>query len=257
MTHVRSSRMRGPPNPEGATVCSRLQLTVSPPAWKKSSLDTRLLPRKLFLKLPRRISVRTQRYNDYQRRIDWCADLIVRRVAFAAELFQSDSITFYSQEKLKESARVGFLPAHQQRHNLTVSWNRDGAAEPSRGNLRTFCAIRKQKVAQGLYVCSVASHTVNEELLQSWPEEFIPSWRMPYRQSLGYVSDNRDHEEYATDREGMVQGDSYEVFETDLDRLPRDANPGTVVTRAFLQDPEREGSNDSWTPPTTKPQIRT
>jgi hypothetical protein len=62
---------------------------------------------------------------------------------------------------------------------------------------------------------------------------------MPYGQSLGYVSDNRGREEYATNREEMVQGDSDEVFETDLDRLPRGANPGTVVTGAFLQDPER------------------
>jgi hypothetical protein len=46
------------------------------------------------------------------------------------------------------------------------------------------------------------------------------------------------------DREEMTQGDSDEVFENDLDRLSRDANPGTIVTGAFLQDPE--SSNDSW-----------
>jgi hypothetical protein len=34
------------------------------------------------------------------------------------------------------------------------------------------------------------------------------------------------------------------VFKNDLDRLCRDANPVTVVTGAFLQDPE--GDNDGW-----------
>jgi hypothetical protein len=42
----------------------------------------------------------------------------------------------------------------------------------------------------------------------------------------------------------MTQDGSDEVFENDLDRLSRDANPGTIVTGAFLQDPE--SSNDSW-----------
>jgi hypothetical protein len=46
------------------------------------------------------------------------------------------------------------------------------------------------------------------------------------------------------DREEIAQDDSDEVFENDLDRLCRDANPGTVVTGAFLQDPE--GNNDGW-----------
>jgi len=50
------------------------------------------------------------------------------------------------------------------------------AAEPSRENLRKFCAIWSKKVAQAaIWLCrkpSVADHvTVNEESLQSWPEE--------------------------------------------------------------------------------------
>jgi hypothetical protein len=130
---------------------------------------------------------------------------------------------------------------------ITVSW--DGAAEPSRENLRKFCAIRKQKVAQALYwLCRHnplwRDHvTVNEELLQSWPEEFIPEDLLEnaIRTEPG-LSDNR--EGYAMDREEIAQDDSDEVFENDLDRLCRDANPGTVVTGAFLQDPE--GNNDGW-----------
>jgi hypothetical protein len=130
---------------------------------------------------------------------------------------------------------------------ITVSW--DGAARPSQDNLRKFCAIRKKKVAQALYwLCRNnplwRDHvTVNEDLLQSWPEEFIPDDLLenavPTEPGL---SDNR--EGYAMDREEMTQGDSDEVFENDLDRLSRDANPGTIVTGAFLQDPE--SSNDSW-----------
>ena len=34
------------------------------------------------------------------------------------------------------------------------------------------------------------------------------------------------------------------MFENDLDRLSRDANPGTIVTGAFLHDPET--SNEGW-----------
>jgi len=128
----------------------------------------------------------------------------------------------------------------------TVSW--DGAARPSQDNLRKFCAIRKKMVARALYwLCRNNplwrdQVPVNEDLLQSWPEEFIPDDLLenavPTEPGL---SDNR--EGYAMDREEMTQGDSDEVFENDLDRLSRDANPGTIVTGAFLQDPE---SSDSW-----------
>ena len=129
---------------------------------------------------------------------------------------------------------------------ITVSW--DGAARPSQENLRKFCLIRKKKVAQALYwLCRNNplwrdQVTVNEDLLQSWPEEFIPDDLLdnavPTEPGL---SDNR--EGYAMDRE-ETQGDDDEVFENDLDRLSRDANPGTIVTGAFLQDPGN--SNDSW-----------
>jgi hypothetical protein len=56
------------------------------------------------------------------------------------------------------------------------------------------------------------------------------------------LSDNR--EGYAMDHEEMVGGDNEDMFENDLDRLSRDANPGTIVTGAFLHDPE--SSNDGW-----------
>ena len=127
-----------------------------------------------------------------------------------------------------------------------MSW--DGAARPSQENLRKFCLIRKKKVAQALYwLCRNNplwrdQVTVNEDLLQSWPEEFIPDDLLdnavPTEPGL---SDNC--EGYAMDRE-ETQGDDDEVFENDLDRLSRDANPGTIVTGAFLQDPGN--SNDSW-----------
>ena len=129
---------------------------------------------------------------------------------------------------------------------ITVSW--DGAARPSHDNLRKFCAIRKKKVAQALYwLCHNnplwRQVTVNEDLLQSWPEEFIPDDLLENAvQTEPGLSDNR--EGYAMDRDEMTQDGSDEAFENDLDRLSRDANPGTIVTGAFLQDPE--GSNDSW-----------
>jgi hypothetical protein len=121
----------------------------------------------------------------------------------------------------------------------------DGAARPSEGNLRKFYVIRKKKVARALYwLCHNnplwRQVTVNEDLLQSWPEEFIPDDLLqnavPTEPGL---SDNR--EGYAMDRDEMTEDRSDEVFENDLDRLSRDANP---VTGAFLKDPE--GSNDSW-----------
>ena len=130
---------------------------------------------------------------------------------------------------------------------ITVSW--DGVAEPTRENLRRFCAIRKKKVAQALYwLCRNNplwrdQVTVNEELLQSWPEEFIPEDLLENSiQTEPGLSDNR--EGYAMDRERMVEGNDDVVFENDLDCLSRDADPGTIVTGAFLQDPE--SSNDSW-----------
>jgi uncharacterized protein DUF6570/helitron helicase-like protein len=291
-----------------------------------------------------------ERYNDYQRRIDWCADRSPCGICGGS--FQSNSVTLYSQEKLIEldnqheldscavhdggvylcntcghdlelngrmsvpkisganwvnkslcqhqpsvfddltlverqviarchlvgyiirlsggtnadvsyrgarghivafkqdpSELLSILPSPDLRLSsvITVSW--DGAVEPSRENLRKFCAIRKRKVAQALYwLCRHnplwRDHvTVNEELLQSWPEEFIPDDLLEnaVRTEPG-LSDNR--EGYAMDRNEILQGDSDEMFENDVDRLSRDANPGTVVTGAFLQDPE--GSNDSW-----------
>jgi hypothetical protein len=130
---------------------------------------------------------------------------------------------------------------------ITVSW--DGAARPTQENLRKFCAIRKKKVAQALYwLCRNNplwrdQVTVNEDLLQSWPDEFIPDDLLENAVlTEPGLSDNR--EGYAMDREELAQGDTDEVFENDLDRLSRDANPGTIVTGAFLQDPE--GNNDGW-----------
>jgi len=59
---------------------------------------------------------------------------------------------------------------------------------------------------------------VNEDLLQSWPEEFIPDDLLENAVlTEPGLSDNR--EGYAMDREEMTQGDSDEVFETDLDCL--------------------------------------
>jgi hypothetical protein len=281
-----------------------------------------------------------QRYNDYQYRIDWCADRSPCGICGGS--FQSDSVSLYSQEKLialgnqheldscavhddgvtlcntcghdletngrlsvpkfsganwvnkslcqhrpsvfddltlverqviARSHLVGYIvrlsagtnadisyrgarghivafkqdpsellnilpsPDLQLSSIITVSW--DGAAEPSRENLRKFCAIRKRKVAQALYW--LCRHnplwrdqvTVNEDLLQSWPDEFIPDDLLEnvVRTEPG-LSDNR--EGYAMDREEMAQADSDEVFENDLDRLSRDANPGTIVTGAFF-----------------------
>jgi hypothetical protein len=286
-------------------------------------------------------------YNEYQQRIDWCADRSPCGICGGS--FQSDSVTFYSQERLLEleneheldccavredgasicitcgrdlelkrrmsvpkfsganwvnkslcqhrptvfdeltlvecqviarchlvgyvvrlprdtkpeisysgtrghiiafkqdpSELLSILPSPDLRLSsiITVSWD-----EPSQENLRKFCAIRKKKVARALYwLCRNnplwRDHvTVNEDLLKSWPDELIPHDLLEnvVRTEPG-LSDNR--EGYAMDREEMVGGDNDDIFENDLDRLARDANPGTIVTGAFLHDPE--SSNDGW-----------
>ena len=95
-----------------------------------------------------------------------------------AEISYSGSRGHIVAFKQDPSELLSILPSPDLRLSsiITVSW--DGAAEPSQENLRKFCVIRKRKVAQALYwLCRNnplwRDHvTVNEELLQSWPDEF-------------------------------------------------------------------------------------
>ena len=146
-------------------------------------------------------------------------------------------------------------PEVEPHHNITVSW--DGGAEPTDENLRKFCTVRRKKVLNALEWLKENNELyrdvkINYELLRTWPDDAVPPQliRNAVRTEPG-LSDHR--EGYSVDRETMhnnMQSNFLDpdgpddVFENEMDQRACDADPGSIVTGAFLQDTEKE--NETW-----------
>jgi hypothetical protein len=146
-------------------------------------------------------------------------------------------------------------PEVEPHYNITVSW--DGGAEPTDENLRKFCTVRRERVLKALEWLKENNELyrdvkINYELLRTWPDDAVPPQLIQnaVRTEPG-LSDHR--EGYSVDRETMHNNMQTnfldpdgpdDVFENEMDQQACDADPGSIVTGAFLQDTEKE--NETW-----------